>query len=372
MPEFIMMNCSAEEWEIILPDLPQAHFLQTNIWASIKASNGWKAYYLTWKAKAGQIVAGAMVLERQTLPRFFPIRMPIHYSPKGPLLDWSNSTLVNIVLKDIADFSRMRKAIFIKIDPEIYLENPIYFSRFESLYRNHEKVESQLKNIGWHFSDSQIQFQNTMWIDLQPGEEEILAGMKQKTRYNIRLAEKKDIKIRIAVNEDFETVYRLYAETSIRDQFIIRSQTYYLDVWKKFTRAGMCTILLAEFDTKPIAALVMYYFGGIAYYIYGMSSDQHRNFMPTYLLQWEAIKLAKAKGATIYDLWGAPTNLDESDSMYGVYRFKVGLGGELVRTIGAWDMILRKSAFLLYQNIIPIVLSIMRKLGRKRTVQSLD
>ncbi len=372
MPEFRIVHCSAEEWQTVLPGLPQAHFLQTSAWASIKARNGWKAYYLTWKTPAGQIVAGAMVLERQILPRISPVRMPIHYIPKGPLLDWSNSTLVNIVLKDIADFSRTRKAIFIKVDPEIYLENAIYFSRFANLSGRHQRVETQLENLGWQFSDSQIQFQNTMWIDLQPDEDEILTGMKQKTRYNIRLAAKKGVKIRIATREDYETVYRLYAETSIRDRFIIRSQTYYLDVWEKFTLAGMCSILLAEFETKPIAALVMYFFGRSAYYMYGMSSDQHRNLMPTYLLQWEAIKLAKANDATIYDLWGAPTNLEESDPMYGVYRFKVGLGGDLVRTIGAWDLVLRKGAFFLYQHIIPTVLSIMRNLGRKRTVQSLD
>ncbi|OJX46940.1 MAG: hypothetical protein BGO78_15685 [Chloroflexi bacterium 44-23] len=366
-----MALCSEIEWREILSRLPHPHFLQTSAWSEIKANNGWQAFFLIWKNNSKEIVAGAMILERQIRP--FPLlRLPIQYVPKGPLLDWKNSELVAVVLKDIADFAQQRKAIFIKIDPEIYLENPIYFLKFEDMKEISGQVEASMSKNGWQFSDSQIQFQNTLWIDLEPDEDEILTRMKQKTRYNIRLAAKKDIRIRLAKPEDYEKVYRLYAATSIRDGFVIRSQSYYFDVWKNFTDANICYILLAEFEGEVIAALVMYIYGCMAYYIYGMSSDKNRNLMPTYLLQWEAIKLAKKSGARFYDLWGAPINLEESDPMYGVYRFKVGLGGIFVRTIGAWDLVLRKSPFFLYQRIIPKILAIMRSRGRKETLRSLD
>ena len=136
----------------------------------------------------------------------------------------------------------------------------------------------------------------------------------------------------------------MYAETSVRDGFVIRDEGYYRTVWEIFMPKPISSQspisnsfrepLIAEVDGEPVAAIFVFYFAGRAYYVYGMSRNAHREKMPTYLLQWEAMKRAKAKGCSVYDLWGAPDVFDESDSMWGVYRFKEGLGGKVVRTLG--------------------------------------
>jgi lipid II:glycine glycyltransferase (peptidoglycan interpeptide bridge formation enzyme) len=226
-------------------------------------------------------------------------------------------------------------------------------------------------------------------MDLNPPEEELLARMKQKTRYNIRLAEKKGVTLRVGTLADLGVLYKMYAETSVRDGFVIRDEGYYRTVWELFMRSHpetsqssnpqtfqpssvpTCEPLIAEIDNEPIAAIFVFYFAGRAYYVYGMSRAVHREKMPAYLLQWEAMKRAKARGCTVYDLWGAPDVFDESDSMWGVYRFKEGLGGKVVRTLGAWDFAPNPLWYKLYSEIIPRVLDVMRSRGRARTKQSL-
>jgi lipid II:glycine glycyltransferase (peptidoglycan interpeptide bridge formation enzyme) len=133
-----------------------------------------------------------------------------------------------------------------------------------------------------------------------------------------------------------------------------------------------CEPLIAEVDGEPVAAIFVFYFARRAYYVYGMSRSVHREKMSTYLLQWEAMKRAKAKGCTAYDLWGAPDVFDESDSMWGVYRFKEGLGGQVVRTLGAWDFAPSPLWYKMYSEVIPRVLDVMRSRGKSKTKQNLD
>jgi lipid II:glycine glycyltransferase (peptidoglycan interpeptide bridge formation enzyme) len=218
-------------------------------------------------------------------------------------------------------------------------------------------------------------------VDLHLSEAELLARMKQKTRYNIRLSEKKGVGLRIGTASDLELLYKMYAETSVRDGFVIREEDYYKTVWKTFMANEQVTVpnnrlpyaepLIAEVDSEPVAAIFVFYFAGRAYYVYGMSRSAHREKMPSHLLQWGAIKRAKAKGCTVYDLWGAPDVFDESDSMWGVYRFKEGLGGTVVRTLGAWDFTPNPFWYRLYSEVIPRVLNVMRLRGKAKTRQSL-
>jgi lipid II:glycine glycyltransferase (peptidoglycan interpeptide bridge formation enzyme) len=181
----------------------------------------------------------------------------------------------------------------------------------------------------------------------------------------------------------------------VRDGFVIREQDYYKTVWTTFMTNAQASrdipvapfsdvqspisdqhipcaeVLVAEVDGEPVAAIFIFYFAGRAYYVYGMSRDKHREKMPTYLLQWEAMRRAKAKGCTVYDLWGAPEDFNESDSMWGVYRFKEGLGGKVVRTIGAWDFAPNPLWYKMYSQIIPRMLDVMRSRGRAKTKQDL-
>jgi len=181
------------------------------------------------------------------------------------------------------------------------------------------------------------------------------------------------VTLRVGTQEDFDMLYKMYAETSVRDGFVIRDERYYKTVWKLFMDSNepTCEPLIAEVNGELVAAIFVFYFAGRAYYVYGMSRNAHREKMPTYLLQWEAMKRAKAKGCTVYDLWGAPDVFDESDSMWGVYRFKEGLGGNVVRTLGAWDYAPNPFWYKLYSEIIPRLLDVMRSRGKAKTKQSL-
>jgi lipid II:glycine glycyltransferase (peptidoglycan interpeptide bridge formation enzyme) len=264
------------------------------------------------------------------------------------------------------------------MDPDVELGRGVPGSEGDLIDQNGQAVMAELKRRGWGYASDQIQFQNTVLIDLHPTEEEMLARMKPKTRYNVRLAEKKGVSLRIGTLEDLPALYKMYAETSVRDGFVIRNEEYYLTVWKIFMSKvegqmsnPSAIPLITEVNGEAVAAIFLFIFGKKAYYVYGMSRNAHREKMPTYLLQWEAMNIAKARGCEIYDLWGAPEVFDESDSMWGVYRFKEGLGGEVVRTLGAYDFAPNKLLYKLYAEVMPRVLDFMRSRGKDKTRQSL-
>ena len=199
-----------------------------------------------------------------------------------------------------------------------------------------------------------------MLLDLRPSEEALLASMKQKCRYNLHLAQRKGVEIRQGTAADLDLFYALYAETARRDGFALRPPAYYHDAWGSFLAEGQSHLLLAEVEGQAVAGLLLVTFGPTAWYMYGASSERHRSLMPNNLLQWEAVRRARAAGCTLYDLWGAPENLDESDPMWGVTRFKLGLGGALARGLGAWDYAPWPAAYRLYTAVIPRYMGLLR------------
>jgi lipid II:glycine glycyltransferase (peptidoglycan interpeptide bridge formation enzyme) len=200
----------------------------------------------------------------------------------------------------------------------------------------------------------------------------LLAGMKQKTRYNLRLAERRGVRVRTGGLSDLDLLYRLYAETAVRDGFVIRPPAYYREAWGRFIEAGLAQPLLAEVEGEPIGAVIVYRYGRTAWYLYGMSREAHRDKMPNHLLQWHAIQWAQAQGCTVYDFWGAPDEFVESDPLWGVWKFKEGFGGQVVRGLGAWDYAPNPALYRLYSTVLPRLLSLMRRRGRRRTQASLE
>jgi lipid II:glycine glycyltransferase (peptidoglycan interpeptide bridge formation enzyme) len=382
-------------WNTLISILPNPHFLQSYEWGQVKASYGWHPFYAVWDSDGRWKVesepaplstfrspaAAALILKRTIPMGGISARLSILYVPKGPLLDWTDEALRKRILNDLQAFAKKEGAIFLKMDPDVVLGTGVPAREDDLVDRGGQVTVSELQKKGWKYSSDQIQFKNTVLIDLNSSEEELLARMKQKTRYNIRLAEKKGVTLRIGTSRDLGMLYRMYAETSVRDGFVIRDEAYYRTVWTTFMANAQASItnyelpyaeaLIAEVNNEPLAAIFVFYFAGRAYYVYGMSRDLHREKMPSYLLQWEAMKRARTKGCNIYDLWGAPDVFDESDSMWGVYRFKEGLGGEVVRTLGAWDFAPNPLWYKLYSEIIPRVLDVMRSRGKTKTKQSL-
>ena len=306
--------------------------------------------------------------------------MCVLYIPKGPNLDWNDTILRERVLGDLQLFAKSQGAIFVKLDPDVTLGYGVPHTENAVEFTGGQAVRSELIQRGWKFSQDQIQFRNTVLINMSPSSEELLARMKQKTRYNIRLAQKKGVTVRIGTADDLPLLYRMYAETSVRDGFLIREEGYYQTVWRTFgttlpdapsRSTPFHEALIAEVDGEPVGAVSIFYFAGQAIYLFGMSRDEHREKMPNYLLQWEAMQRAKALDIKIYNLWGAPNKFDQSDDLWGVFRFKEGLGGYVFRTMGAWDFTPNPMLYKMYTEVLPRVMDIMRKRGKARTRQNL-
>ncbi len=314
-------------WEKFINDHPQNHILQTSSWGELKSGFGWSPCFV----RQGNL--GAMVLFRR-----LPLGLSIAYIPRGPVGqgDWQTfwEAMDQLCLRE--------KAIFLKVEPDIW-----------------EPADKDLINRqfpGFRETDQTIQPPRTIMVNLDASEEEILMAMKSKTRYNIRLAERKNVFVRPST--DINTFHQMMLTTGNRDDFGIHNLAYYQRAYTIFSQTNDVVLLLAEYKDQPLAGLMAFAHGDTAWYFYGASTNQERNRMPTYLLQWEAMRWAKNKGCKYYDLWGVPDYpektledqfIKRSDGLWGVYRFKRGFGGDLRRTIGAWDRVYRQGLYKLYQ-----------------------
>ncbi len=342
-------------WQESLSRTPHAHALQSWVWGDFKSRWGWSAKRISYivDENSGEPFATAQVLKRR-IPR---LPYSILYVPKGPTFDHNDSRLHSRLLMELENLARREKALMIKIDPEVVR---YWGKERERQSPQGERFVEELGQRGWRYSAEQIQFPNTVILDLTGSEENLLASMKSKTRYNIRLAGRKGITVRQGSINDFELISGMYEETATRDDFTIRPLPYYVDAWRSLYGAGMAKPLLAEFQGEPIAAVVLVRFGERATYMYGASTGRERNRMPNYLLQWESIRWAKEQGCTVYDFWGAPTAFVEDDPLWGVWRFKDGFQGDVVWYIGAWDYPVRPFWYNVYTQLLPRYLDILR------------
>ena len=319
---------TSAEWKQFTAKHPNTHLLQQAEWGMLKAEFGWQPVYLSDGESGAQI-----------LFRSLPLGFSLAYIPKGPLGHGSDPFWT-----DVDAVCREKRAVFLKVEPDAWEDDfPI----------------KELQRIGFRPSMHDLQPRRTIVVDLRGDEDEILAGMKQKTRYNIRLAARKDVVV--APSEDLQTFAELIEVTGERDAFGVHTLDYYRRAYELFHPLGMCQLFLASYRGQPLAGLMAFAFGNRAWYLYGASNDLERNRMPTYLVQWEAIRWAKEKGCTSYDLWGVPDHQEEdlerdfstrSDGLWGVYRFKRGFGGTLQRSCGAWDKVYHRTAYLGYQALM--------------------
>jgi peptidoglycan pentaglycine glycine transferase (the first glycine) len=331
-----------DEWRKTLENLPNAHILQTPEWGDLKAAFGWQVHHVLLEGYLGA----------QILFRPLPIGLSIAYIPKGPV--WLNPSDPAPLktdrffqddehwkhfLNDVCVLCKRKRSIFLKIEPDIAL-------------RSGDKFPAPPH---FHVSDKSIQPQQTLFIHLHGDEDILLSRMKQKTRYNIRLAEKKGVIVHNS--NDIETFYDMYQETAIRDSYHVHCMEYYQKAYDLFHPRGECELLFAEHDGEKLASVMLFKRGNRAWYFYGASVNHKRAYMPAYLLQWHAIRWAQANQCDVYDLWGVPdvseSELEKSftqrsDGLWGVYRFKRGFGGEIIRSPGPWDKPLIPAFYQLY------------------------
>jgi lipid II:glycine glycyltransferase (peptidoglycan interpeptide bridge formation enzyme) len=319
------------DWNQYISQHPNTHLLQTGEWGELKSGFGWEPVCVV----SGEV--GAQILFRK-----LPLGFTVGYIPKAVIGEQS-SVNSDQFWKEIDTVCRQHRAVFLKLEPDSWGANFILHSSCGAFI----------------LSKHNIQPPRTIIIDIRGTEEEILARMKQKTRYNIRLAEKKGVTVRAW--DDVESFHRMMLVTGGRDGFGVHSLEYYKRAYELLQPKGLGEILVAEFEGKPLAALFVARNGNRAYYLYGASTDEERNRMPTYLLQWEAMKWAKARGCEEYDLWGVPDE-DEAtleanfetrhDGLWGVYRFKRGFGGEVKRAAQAMDRVYNPLLYWAYLKFI--------------------
>ncbi len=335
-------------------ELPAAHILQTWDWGEFKRQTvGWQPTRLAFE-RDGIPVALASIGMRGIGP------FKALYVSKGPVLDYGNEQLLLETLKALESRARDMGAVWLKIDPDIVLATGIPGDEQEKTSELGGRIRARLKERGWRYSDAQVQFRNTIKIDLSQSDDALLSAMSGNTRRKIRAAEKKGVTVRAAGADDLAILYELYRITAARDRFLIRDYDYYKRAWQAFMGAGLAHALIAEYAGEPIAHVILFHFGATCWYFYGASSNEERQRMPNYLLQWEAIKWAKAHGYAIYDMWGAPDVFDESDGMWGVYQFKRGFRGQVTRHIGAWDYAPRSWLYEAYAKLAPRLMSFLR------------
>ena len=329
---------SLSDWTEFLTRHPDAHLLQTGEWGELKSAFGWKPVRLVRGEKGVQI-----------LFRKLPLGLTLGYIPKFSIRP--NGVAFNEELwREVDSVCKKNRAIFLKLEPDLWTDQ--------------EPDTPALSSVeGWGLtlrtSPHNIQPPRTIIVDIEGNEEEILARMKQKTRYNIRLAEKKGVIVRAW--DDIESFHKMMLLTGGRDGFGVHSREYYQRAYDLLHPKQMGELLVAEYDGKPLAALFVARYGNRAYYLYGASTDEERNRMPTYLLQWEAMRWAKVHGCEEYDLWGVPdedeTTLEAKfetrhDDLWGVYRFKRGFGGEVKRAVQAMDRVYNPLLYWAYLRFI--------------------
>ena len=314
---------SLTDWNRFLSQHPNAHLLQTGAWGELKSAFGWKPV---------RVISGDFGV--QILFRKLPLGFTVGYIPK------SDPTL--LLWQEVDSACKQNRAIFVKLEPDAWGD-----------------AQPDTWNLKLETSPHNIQPPRTIIVDIRGTEEEILARMKQKTRYNIRLAEKKGVTVRAWDN--VESFHKMMLVTGGRDGFGVHSLEYYKRAYELLQPKGLGEILVAEYEGKPLAALFVARNGDRAYYLYGASTDEERNRMPTYLLQWEVMKWARARGCEEYDLWGVPdedeTTLEAQfesrhDGLWGVYRFKRGFGGELKRAAQAMDRVYNPLLYWAYLKFI--------------------
>ena len=344
-------------WDRFAAEQPTGHLLQAWEWGTFKGEQGWTPARLAVRAPdSGRILAGAQVLFRAPRPGI-PLR--VAYVPRGPLLALDDLTAAGAaLLAGLHAYCRRHQAVFLKIEPDLPAS---------------PRAVRTLQAAGFRPAQ-RVQPQRSITLDLRPEapEETLLAAMKPKTRYNIRLAQRRGVRVRRAVTlDDVRQFYDLMQVTGARDEFGLHSFDYYRRVWELFpdtaaaTERPVAMLLLADHPDggeAPLAGLLAFAFGDEAIYMYGASADRGREHMPTYLLQWEAMRWARAHGCRRYDFWGIPdapeaeappaeANQNVRQGLWGVYRFKQGFGGQEVEYLGAWDFVYRPWIYALYRRL---------------------
>lgn len=297
---------------------------------------------------AGQLCAAILLI----VSRAPVLKQTYFYAPRGPVIEDPASPAMTVLLNYIKVEARKRHAFMLKIEPAVEADN------FKWL--------TALKRRGFRINPSHVHVRNEWVLDIRPDEKTLLAGMKEKWRYNIRLAGRKGITIRRGHGQaDIDAFYRLYETTSERDKFFINDKALYSDILRVLEEQDRAALFLAEYEGQPVSGIILLLAGPWAYYMYGASSNEHREKMPNHLLQWTGIQWAKEHGCQYYNFRGIPEILEEGQEMWGVYLFKRGFGGYPMLSLATHDLVYQPFVYQAYRAM----LGVKHKLDARREMR---
>lgn len=342
----------AASWDDLTQRHPQGHLLQSSPWGALKAQVGWEGRRVGVVGPAG-LCCGAQILIRRRLG------LSAAYVPRGPLL--ADDTAANAALLAALDrLARRARAVFLRLEPNV----------LESDERAGELHSALL--LGEFRPATPLQPRSTLHLDLAPAPERLLAAMSKGHRADIRRAAREGVTVRPGDCEaDLDAFYTMMRQTGERANFAIHSRAYYRSAW-----AGLAggpnergaQLLLAERDGRTLATAMIFAWAGAGLYLYGGSTEEGLKSGANHALQWQAILWARERGCRLYDFWGVPDQLglaaaagDESeralleeqaksDPLYGVFRFKKGFGGRVVRYLPAYDRVYLPPLYALWQR----------------------
>ncbi len=340
------------EYIEFLKSNPKGHFLQTPEWAKVKTE--WSNEVVLSLDKDGKI-KGSMSL----LIRRFKSITSIVYSPRGPVCDIHDKETFADLISQAKEVAKKYNAFKLVLDPDI----PSDDEEFKNIAR---EVGFKISEDAKDFSQM-IQPRYVFRLNVKDKtEDELLASFHEKWRYNIRLAGRKGVTVVEGGYDDLAKFHEIMLTTGVRDNFLIRPLSYFQKMYNELAPKGYMKLLMAKYEGEVIAAVITIIFGNKVWYLYGASSNEHRNVMPNYLLQWEQIKVALEHKCDIYDFRGVSGHVDEGHPQYGIYKFKKGFNGDFVEFVGELSMVLNPFMNFVYEHIVKPIRAIKIRANQKK------
>ena len=322
------------QFEAFVEGHPKGHFLQSHLWAPVKSDWVWEG--LLSRREDGA-VRGAMSVLIRKMPGV-PYRMM--YAGRGPVCDLDDREALEELTQGAAQLAKKYNAYALRLDPGVRSTETAFIELMKSLGYTHHPGDKDFNGIQPCY---------VFRLDVKDKtEEELLAGFHSKTRYNLRLSARKGVTVQVCGKDMLPAFARLMEETGSRDGFITRPLAYFETMMDAL--GDKCRLYMAFWQEQPIAGTLAIHYGNKVWYLYGASSNEHRNLMPNYLLQWSMIQWAVETGCSVYDFRGVSGDISEDNPLYGLYKFKKGFGGDFTEFVGEYDLVLKRTAWLIAEK----------------------
>lgn len=324
-----------KKYEAFISKHYKSHFMQSPMWTKVK--DNWKNEIIVSEDEEGNIKGALSILIRK-VPFFHSTLM---YAPRGPVCDIDDRETIAELIEGAKQKAIEYKSYVLKIDPDVEVEN-------EEFVKMAKELGFKFKNASKNFEGIQPRF--VFRLDVKDKtEEELMEIFHSKTRYNIRLAVRKGVKVTVGTREDLKTFHDIMVVTGTRDEFVVRTLEYFEKMYDCMAPENL-RLYLAHYDGKIVAGTLAILYGNKVWYLYGASSNDYRNVMPNYLLQLEMIKWALENKCDIYDFRGISGDIDETNPLYGLYRFKKGFNGKFTEFVGEMDYVFSPFMYFLVEH----------------------